>query len=150
MTNIEYENAIAEVIEYLKGIKQEDINKISPQFIAFLQENASKEYKPQFDYTKPLSELKLMNTSRAIICFICYKYWCKSKEEKEEFYNLLKKNDEISEKEWEEKSKNIFKSKKMNNNTVENNYLPIENTKTTTLWKKLKNCLKRLFGRKGE
>ena len=108
MTNVNMKNAMAEVLEYLKGIRKEDLDKISPKFMKFLEENASKDYIPDFDYTKPLSELNLMNSSKAIICFICYKYWCETEEEKIEFYNLLKENDKKYELEWKEKSANLF------------------------------------------
>ena len=55
MTNSNMRNAMSEVLEYLKGIKKEDLDKISPKFMNFLEENASKDYNPNFDYIKPLN-----------------------------------------------------------------------------------------------
>ena len=51
MVSVRNANAMAEVIYYLKGIKQEDIDKIPRKFIQYLNENASKEYKCDFDYS---------------------------------------------------------------------------------------------------
>ena len=42
MINVNNANAMAEVIYYLKGIKQEDINKIPKKLMQYLNENASK------------------------------------------------------------------------------------------------------------
>lgn len=147
MTNVNMKNAMAEVLEYLKGIRKEDLDKISPKFMRFLEENASKDYIPDFDYTKPLSELNLMNSSKAIICFICYKYWCETEEEKIEFYNLLKENDKKYELEWKEKSANLFKSKENKNVSMENNML-IKTNEKKGLFSKIKELLNKLFGLK--
>lgn len=145
MTNVNMKNAMAEVLEYLKGIRKEDLDKISPKFMKFLEENASKDYIPDFDYTKPLSELNLMNSSKAIICFICYKYWCETEEEKIEFYNLLKENDKKYELEWKEKSANLFETKENKNVGMENNML-MKTYEKKGLFSKIKELLNKLFG----
>ena len=148
MTNDNTKNAMAEVLEYLKGIKEEDINKISPKFLKFLEENASKDYKPNFDYNKPLSELNLMNSSKAIICFICYKYWCETEDEKTEFYRLLKENDKKYELEWKEKKDSIFKSKENNiNQNIGDNYLDKVSTQKSIFYK-IKKLIIKIFTRK--
>ena len=104
MVSDRYAKAMAEVLEYLKGIKPEDVEKISPQFLGFLKENAAKEYKSNIDYTKPLSELNLMEISKSIIIFISYKYWSETEEQKKQLINILNKN----QKEWENNKFNIF------------------------------------------
>ena len=157
MTNENYEIAISEVLEYLKGIRKEDLEKISPKFMNFLKENASKEYKPNFDYTKPLSELNLLKESKELICFICYKYWCKNETEKIEFYKLLEYNEELYKKEWEEKNKHMFHSKeeKLNSNTEENiktdkevSNLPIKESSRIGIFSKIKQFIKNIFRKK--
>ena len=85
MIGIKEQNAMAEVVWYLKGIKQEDIEKIPEKTIKYLNENASKEYKCNFDYSKPLNELKLLDETRGIIGLLCYKYWCITEEQKKEY-----------------------------------------------------------------
>lgn len=151
MTNIE--NSLAEVIEYLKGIREDDVKKISPKFMNFLIENASKDYQPKIDYTKPLSQLNITNTSKVIICFICYKYWCENEKEKESFYKLLQDNDQYYEKNWKIE-KNMFKSKakrKEDNidNDVTTNLIIKKDNKSGFLFK-IKNFIKNIFNKKGE
>lgn len=142
MTNENYQIAMAEVLEYLKGIQKEDVEKISPSFMNFLKENASKNYKANFDYTKPLSELQLSDTSKAIISFICYKYWCNNEQQKMKFYNLLKHNDELYKRKWKEKSNNMFKSKEKNIAVTD---LQIEKNNKINLWKTIKKFLKNII-----
>ena len=165
MINSNMKNAMREVLEYLKGIRQEDLDKISPKFMNFLEKNASKDYKPNFDYTKPLSELKLMGTSNAIICYICYKYWCEDEKQKQEFYNLLKDNNRRYKEDWKEKSKNMFKSKenytefKVQNiklaeehtNKIQNkNELVPKKRKKIKIFSKIKEFIKNIIKRKGD
>lgn len=123
MISVSYANAMAEVLEYLKGIREEDLKKISPQFIRYLEENASKEYSiNNLDYTKPLNELKLSDKAKSIIALICYKYWCESEEESKLLLDILNNN----EKKWERQinEKISFKSK---------NETPTEKNETTEL-----------------
>lgn len=149
---INVENAMSEVLEYLKGIKQEDLEKISPKFMRFLEENASKDYKPEFDNTKSLDELELMDTSKAIISFICYKYWCNNENERISFYKLLQENEQFYEREWEERNKNMFISKEhRDNSNVErlvNSNLPIGKSNKIGMWSKIKNFIKNIITKK--
>ncbi len=94
MVSVRNANAMAEVIYYLKGIKQEDIDKIPKKFIKYLNENASKEYKCDFDYNKPLKDLKLLDETRGIIGMICYNYWCVTEIEKKQYLKKLNENEE--------------------------------------------------------
>ena len=152
MTNINVENAMAEVLEYLKGIRKEDLEKISPKFMNFLKENASKDYKPEFDNTKPLNELELLDTSKAIISFICYKYWCKNENERVEFYKILQDNEQYFEREWEERSKNMFLSKEDKEKnivkSINNSSLPITKSNKIGIWSKIRNFIKKIITKK--
>lgn len=94
MISTRYSNAITETLYYLKGIREEDINKIPKVFLDFLKDNASKGYKCNFDYNKPLSELKLMPETRGLIGAIALNYWCTTEEEKKAFKEKLKANEE--------------------------------------------------------
>ncbi len=114
MVSIRYANAMAETLHYLKGVREEDINRIPKKFKKFLEENASKDYVCEFDYTKPLNELKLLDETRGIIGTICLNYWCNTKEEKELFLNKIHDNEVKYQQELREKYNpdNIFKSTK--------------------------------------
>lgn len=93
MINERYSIAMSETLHYLKGINEEDVNKIPNKFMEFLKANASKNYECDFDYTKPLKELKLMDETRGLISMICLNYWCQTEEQKENFRKHLNKNE---------------------------------------------------------
>ena len=120
MINRRYSIAMSETLHYLKGINQDDIDKIPNKFMLFLKENADDNYSCNFDYNKPLKELNLTNEAKGIIAMICLNYWCETEEQKTKFRNYLN----INEQNYQEKLKkiynvdNIFKNR---NNTVNNN-----------------------------
>ena len=113
MISIRSANAMAEVICYLKGIRQEDIDRIPKNFIQYLKENASKEYKCNFDYNKPLRELNLLDETRGIIGMICYNYWCINEEQRKQYINKLNENEKQYQRILYEKYNpdNLFKNK---------------------------------------
>ena len=149
MVSVKNANAMAEVIYYLKGIRQEDIDKIPKKFIQYLNDNASKEYICKFDYNKPLKELNLLDETRGIIGMICYNYWCITEKQKEQYLKRLSQNEQQYQKILNEKYNpdNIFENKKLDF---------IENTTNITeiveykelIFKKLINKIKSIFSKK--
>ena len=123
-------NAMAEVIYYLKGIRQEDIDKIPKKFMVFLNENASKEYECKFDYTKPLKELELIDETRGIIGMICYNYWCVTEQQKEQYLTKITQNEQKYQERLHEKYNpvNLFRQKHNDDSINE-----INNNKETAL-----------------
>lgn len=103
--------AISEVLYYLKGIRQIDIDKLPKKLLNFLEKNASKDYICDFDYTKPLSELDLLDETKGMLGLICINYWCETEEEKAEFKKKLNENEIQYQKELRERYNldNIFK-----------------------------------------
>ena len=95
MLGLKEKNAMAEVMWYLKGIKQEDVNKIPNSVIRYISENASKEYECKFDYNKPLKDLNILDETRGIIGLLCYKYWCLTEEQKKKYIEKLRENERI-------------------------------------------------------
>ena len=75
MVNERYSLAISETLYYLKGIQQQDIDKIPNKFMSFLKENCLKNYKCNFDYTRPLKELNISDEARGLIAMICLNFW---------------------------------------------------------------------------
>lgn len=147
MVSVKNANAMAEVLHYLKGIRQEDINKIPKTFIQYLRENASKEYKCNFDFTKPLKDLELLDETRGIIERICYNYWCVTEEQKAQYLKIINQNEKRNQEEFRKKynSNNIFNNKQKRIIT-ENINSPIE-IKKETFFKKLISFIKRLFNK---
>ena len=149
MVSVRNANAMAEVIYYLNGIKQEDIDKIPKKFIQYLNENASKEYKCDFDYNKPLKELNLLDETRGIIGMICYNYWCVTEKQKEQYLKRLSQNEQQYQKKLDEKYNpdNIFENKILD--FIENTTNPTEITEyKESIFKKLINKLKSIFSKK--
>ena len=125
MVSVKNANAMAEVIYYLKGIKQEDINKIPKKLLQYLNDNASKEYKCDFDYNKPLKDLNLLDETRGIIGMICYNYWCIDEIQKKQYIDKLNINELQYQEFLHEKYNpdNLFKNK--NEKNIEE---PVKNT----------------------
>lgn len=145
MVSIKNANAMAEVIYYLKGIKQEDIDKIPKKFMQYLNENASKEYKCNFDYNKPLKELNLLEETRGIIGMICYNYWCDTENQKEEYLKKLSRNEQKYQQILYEKynPNNLFKNKVSQIESVENSVAMVEYKET--IFKKFISRIKSIF-----
>lgn len=146
MVSVKNANAMAEVIYYLKGIKQEDINKIPKKLLQYLNDNASKEYKCDFDYNKPLKDLNLLDETRGIIGMICYNYWCINEIQKKQYIDKLNINELKYQEFLHEKYNpdNLFKNK--NEKNIEE---PIKTTEMIeykeTLFKKIIIRIKNFF-----
>lgn len=126
MISIKYQNAMAEVLWYLNGIKEDDVEKIPKEIMNFIKENASNKYKCSFDCNRPLKELNLLKETRGIIGMLCYKYWCIIPEQKEMYLQTLSYNEKNFQEKIKEKYNvdNLFKRTsqgKDNINIRENN-----------------------------
>lgn len=143
MVKIQYANAMAEVLHYLKGIREEDIDKIPKKLMFFLQENASKEYTCKFDYNKPLQELNILDETRGIISAICLNYWCITAKQKKKYLSKLEENEKKYQNELREKYNpdNIFKNKSNVKETAMIEY-------KETVFNKIMNWIKTLFYKK--
>ena len=120
MINEKYSIAMCEILQYLKGINQEDLNKIPSKFIKFLNDNCSKNYECDFDYNKPLKELNISEEARGIIAMICLNYWCITDEQKEKFKSHLTKNELKFQEEMRRKyNPDIFFKNKVEKNVVD-------------------------------
>ena len=120
-SSIRYSNAMAEVLHYLKGIRQEDIDKIPKKLIEFFKDNSSKDYECKFDYNKPLKELKLQEETKGLIAMICLNYWCETEEQKKNFIAKLNENEKKYQEELREKYNpdNIFKKQEINKEEIQ-------------------------------
>ena len=141
MISVKSQKAMAEVLWYLNGIKEDDIDKIPKDIINFIKENASKEYSCTFDYNRPLKELYLLNETRGIIGMLCYKYWCTTKEQKEMYLKKLNSNEKNYQIKMHEKydPNNLFKNNNQKKDNIQNN----ENN--TKMVKYKESILKRIF-----
>lgn len=113
MVNERYAVAMSETLHYLKGINQNDLDRIPNKFIQFLNDNCLIDYECNFDYTKPLKELDISNEARGLIAMICLNYWCTNQEQKEIFKKHLTENELKYQEELRKKYNpdNIFNNK---------------------------------------
>ncbi len=144
MVSVEYSEAITEILDILKHTRKEDVMKISPKFMEYLNNNASKTYKPDLDHTKKIKDMQLKRKTKAILAIIYKKFWCDS-EKKKKFDNTLKNNGIEYQKELREKYNpdNLFKNKVSQIETVENSVAMVEYKES--IFKRFINRIKSIF-----
>jgi len=98
MLSQKYAEASAEVLDVLDHMSSNDVAKVSEKFIAFLKENASKNYVPNLDYSKQLKDMNLKEEARGILALMYEKYWC-SEDKKKELFQSYSENEQIYQKE---------------------------------------------------
>lgn len=154
MITKEYARAYTEVIEILKYVPEEDVNKIPKEKLDFYKNNMDTEYDYKIDTTKEFESQEISDKTKAILANIFRDYWAtpyqkERIEEKEK--NDIKKIEE--EKREKYNPDNIFKNTnqksvdkviKEESETEENDNLPIE-VKKESFFKKLINFLKSLI-----
>jgi len=152
MVNERYGIAMAETLHYLKGISQDDINKIPDNFITFLKNNASQNYECKFDYTRPLKELNLKNETRGLIAMICLNYWCETEDQKNSFIEHLNKNEKKYQEELRKEYNidDIFKKKEFipkvekTTENIDKNRLPVQ-AERENIFKRVFNRIMKIF-----
>lgn len=154
MITKEYARAYTEVIEILKYVPEEDVNKIPKEKLDFYKNNMDTEYDYKIDTTKEFESQEISDKTKAILANIFRDYWAtpyqkERIEEKEK--NDIKKIEE--EKREKYNPDNIFKNTnqksvdkviKEESETEKNDNLPIE-VKKESFFKKLINFLKSLI-----
>lgn len=149
MINVEYTEAIVEVLDILENSDDEINKKIPEKLIEFWKRNKSKTYKPNLDHNKPLNEMNLKDKTKDIITMVYLNYLC-NKNEKEITLDTIRENEENYQLMIREKYNpdDIFKNKreiKSEQQTEEKNLTAVQEEKW---YKKLFNIIKGLFKRK--
>ena len=118
MVNVRLSEAITEILEILKNVDNDLIEKLPQKFKDFLQENKSETYNPEFDCMKDLKDLKLKEETKNLLGIMYMNYWSEP-EERKEYVKLLNENQINYNLEIEQKYNpdNLFK-KKMSNKSV--------------------------------
>lgn len=143
-----YSKAYKEVIEILKYVPQESVNKIPQTMIDAFNIKMDKDYEFTVDINKSFEEQVLLDETKAIFANIFRDYWAtpyqKERIEAKEKYDRQKAEQEKRE---EYNPNDIFKKKEINteNNKQElNNNLPIE-VKKEKFYEKIIKFFKELF-----
>ena len=146
MITKEYAMAYTEVVEILKYVPDEDVQKIPNEKLEFYKNNMDGEYNYKLDMTKKIEEQEMLDITKAILANIFRDYWAtpeqKERIEAKEKYDLEKLAEEKRKK---YNPDNIFKEKK-EKIVIDNTNLPIEINKET-FFKKLISFIKGLFNK---
>lgn len=148
MANIEYSEAIVEVLEILEYSDDNILEKIPKKLIKFWERNKSKTYKPNLDHNKSIIEMNLKDKTKSILSMIYLNYLCNDAEAKE-ISSIINHNEEIYQTELikkhnsqhSEKEQNIINT--INKNTKSTSITIIDNKES--IFKKIVNRIKRFF-----
>lgn len=77
----EYKRAYAEILEILKYLPKENINKIPHKLIVQMEKNKSKNYRFVLDRTRKINT-QISDTSKAILANIYKQFWATDYEKK--------------------------------------------------------------------
>ena len=148
MANIEYSEAIVEVLEILEYSDDNILEKIPKKLIKFCERNKSNTYNPNIDHNKSISEINLKDKTKSILSMIYLNYLCNDAEAKE-ISSIINHNEEIYQTELIKNHKTQHLEKEQNKTNTIN-----ENTKSTSIitidnkesiFKKIVNRIKRFF-----
>ena len=116
MVSVKYSEAAVEVLDILKYTREEDVKKIPKKFMKFLENNKSKTYTANLDYTKDIKDMNLKPETEALLGLIYMKYWA-NEEEKLKFEDKIKNNEIAYQEELRAKYNvdNLFKQKEIEN-----------------------------------
>ena len=147
MVDKEYAKAYTEVIEILKNVPEEDVQKIPKEKLEFYKKNMDNEYQYRVDEAKKFENQEMSEITKAILANIFRDYWAtsyqKEKIEEKEKYDLEKL-------EQEKKNKynpdDIFKNEKETKAHGNANLPTI--VKKETFFEKLIRFIKKILNQK--
>lgn len=95
--------ALREVYVILNNTNLNDVSKIPIEVLQFVEDNQDTEYQPEIDFEKPIEEQNLKAETLNFLSYLYLKYWCDTKEKKEQYERILKENEERYQKELRQK-----------------------------------------------
>ena len=143
----EYSVAITEVLYILKYLPKDMTANIPTNFLKYLNENSIPDYKPDFDLSKGLDNVRLKHKTKILLAIIYRNYIC-SEQERLDYDKILLQNENEYQIKLKEKynTDNIFKETKTsddNNNDI--NQLVIYKKSYFT---RIKDFIKKIFNKK--
>lgn len=145
MVDTKYKIAYSEILEILKYVSKEDLNKIPKNMLDMFKSNAS--IKNDFSYNpdKTLQEQNVSETARTIIAILFRDYWATSEQKVKIVYVQNNERERIKHEKYN--SDNLFNKSQISENYEEN--MPTENVAIIeykeSLFKKIINKIKGLF-----
>ncbi len=142
---MERQKAYVELLEVLKRVDQNLINKIPKDLIKFFNDNKSQEYTYTYNDEKTLEEQNLNNITLSLLAMLNLNYWCESEEHKQELLAQYKENEEKYQEELREKYNpdNIFKDKQEKSIPVAENMQMVSYKES--IFKRIINKIKTIF-----
>lgn len=139
-----YHKAYKEVIEILKYVPQESVNKIPKTMLETFEKKMDKDYVFNVDINKSFEEQNLLEETKDIFAVIFRDYWStpyqRERIKAKEKYDRQKIEEEKANK---YNPNDIFKNKEKDNVVVNNN-LPVE-IKKENFFKKLISFIKKII-----
>ena len=139
-----YHKAYKEVIEILKYVPQESVNKIPKRMLETFEKKMDKDYVFNVDINKSFEEQNLLEETKDIFAVIFRDYWStpyqRERIKAKEKYDRQKIEEEKANK---YNPNDIFKNKEKDNVVVNNN-LPVE-IKKENFFKKLISFIKKII-----
>ncbi len=140
-----YKKAYKEIVEILRYVPKESVNKIPKNMIEVFTTNMDNEYEFHIDINKNFEEQKILEETKAILANIFRDYWATPYQKERiiahENYDRQKiekqKNDKYN-------PNDIFKIKNKNQEEKANN-LPVEHKEK--FYKKILGFLKKIFNK---
>lgn len=151
MVKAEYANAYKEVLDILKYVSKEDLNKIPTQKIEMFSKYANYDYDFEYNPEITLKEQNVSDIAQTIIAILFRDYWATS-EQREKILRKEKYDMQLLEEYKKEKynSNIIFNNKyKTNNcsseeNNQETSMVDVSNIKWyKKIWRKIKNLFRK-------
>lgn len=135
--------AYVEILEIIKYMEPECVNKIPKGLIEFFERQKDKNYEYHFDEEKDFSEQKISEETGGLLAMLALNYIA-NEENKEKIKEILIKNEEEYQKELREKYNpdNLFKDKQ---NIEENEQKQLTIIEKEPWYKKILNKIKSIF-----
>ena len=114
-----YKKAYKEVVEILKFVSKENVDKIPKEMLDMFEEEQDKEYNFKVDTTKSFEEQLLLEETKAIFSNIFRDYWANDYQRK-----VIIEKENMDRIKWEEEKydpNDLFKNNKKNFNKQNNN-----------------------------
>lgn len=114
-----YKKAYKEVVEILKFVSKENVDKIPKEMLDMFEEEQDKEYNFKVDTTKSFEEQLLLEETKAIFSNIFRDYWANDYQRK-----VIIEKENMDRIKWEEQKydpKGLFKNNQKNFNKQNNN-----------------------------
>lgn len=133
----------SEIYGIIESMGESYRNRIPKKMYQFICENRDENYNPKYDLTKSLANQDLSANATAFICFLHYKYWCETKEEKSKIEKILEYNEKKNKEKYD--VNNIFETNKKPEYNVKEEKTQLVEYKEN-IFKKLIDKIKSWFG----